>query len=90
MSKRIQFRYDGKKLDAEEGQTIAAALIASGVWPLGRLPGTNRIRGPFCGMGVCFECEVLINEIRRSRSCMLWIEEGMNVRLTEIGAAVDI
>jgi D-hydroxyproline dehydrogenase subunit gamma len=37
-------------------------------------------RGIFCGMGVCFDCLMVIDGIPNTRACMTWVREGMDVR----------
>ena len=71
---------DGSPLQAHRGQTIAAALYASGR----RAFRTTRIhgkpRGLYCGMGVCFDCVVKVDG-ETARACMKYVEEGMQVTL---------
>jgi sarcosine oxidase subunit alpha len=40
----------------------------------------GEMRGPLCGIGVCFECRVTINGQHHSRSCQVLCQEGMDVR----------
>ena len=37
-------------------------------------------RGVFCGMGVCFDCLVVVDGIPNTRACVTWVREGMNVQ----------
>ena len=53
--KKFNFYFDGKKVSAFEGDSIAAALLDSGKYISGeRVNGKKR--GLYCGMGVCNEC----------------------------------
>ena len=76
----ILLTVDGVPLAAYRGQTIAAALYASGR----RVFRSNRIngkpRGLYCGMGVCFDCIVKVNG-ESSRACMTPVVDGMQVTL---------
>jgi NADH dehydrogenase/NADH:ubiquinone oxidoreductase subunit G len=40
----------------------------------------------FCGIGICFECLVSVQGMGRVRSCMVEVQPGMHVHLTEQGA----
>jgi hypothetical protein len=50
-NKKIRFTFDGKKVDAFEGDTIVSALIASGRNVLSRSFKYHRPRGELCGCG---------------------------------------
>ncbi len=43
---------------------------------------TGKPRAPFCGMGVCQECRVLVDG-RRRLACQTVCAEGMRVETTE-------
>ncbi|MFN0108038.1 MAG: FAD-dependent oxidoreductase [Blastocatellia bacterium] len=49
---------------------------------------TGEARAPLCGMGICFECRVTVNDQAHSRSCQIPVTEGQNVR-TECGRLND-
>jgi NADH dehydrogenase/NADH:ubiquinone oxidoreductase subunit G len=42
-------------------------------------------RGPFCGMGVCYECLVTVNGVPKQRSCMTEVEDNMEIQIHEPG-----
>ncbi len=70
---------DGDKLEARRGETVAAALIARGDAAL-RHTRRGYGRGLYCGMGVCFECLVMVDGLPNTRACMTWVRDGMDVR----------
>jgi hypothetical protein len=73
----FEFRFDGKTIDAYPGDTIASALIASGI--LGFCVNRQgEQRGVFCGMGVCGDCRVLIGG-RSRRACVEPARENLEV-----------
>ncbi len=80
--------FDGEPVRATPGQTVAAALIASGrpSWRTTRSRGERR--GLFCGIGVCFDCLVTVNEVRSLRACLLTAQPG-DVVVSERGANRD-
>ena len=75
----VRFTFDGREIQALEGETIAAALGAEQVTAV-RLARSGAPRGPFCGMGVCFDCLVTVNGRPSQRACLTKVEAGMDVR----------
>ncbi len=75
---------DGRRLAATEGQSLAAVLVANGIWHFKRNPVSAEPRGPFCGMGVCLECELEVDGRPGVRSCLTPARDGMRV-LTAFG-----
>lgn len=82
-TRKVKIKVDGIEIDAYRGETVLAALVASGYKKLKRSQVTGEYRGPLCGMGVCYECQVMINGIPNLRSCMIEVEDNMDIRLHE-------
>jgi predicted molibdopterin-dependent oxidoreductase YjgC len=83
----VSFTFDGEPMTAEAGQTVGAALLAAGIrsWRVTRSGG--RPRGLFCGIGVCFDCLVDVNEDRAVRACLVPVRNGDEVRTSaSVGA----
>jgi hypothetical protein len=76
----IIFELDGRQLSAYEGESIAAAAISAGIRTLRLAPRTNEPRGVYCGMGVCFDCLVIIDGMPNQRACMTEVSPGMRVQ----------
>lgn len=72
---------DGRALPATDGQTLLGALIAEGYRVLRDNPVTGEPRGGYCGMGVCFECEVEVDGRPQVRACMELVRDGQRVHL---------
>lgn len=72
-------RFDDAEITAYPGESIAAVLIASGI-AASRISRTSGRRGYFCGMGLCWECLVTVNDRANQRACMQTAEAGMVVR----------
>lgn len=75
---------DGAAVPVIAGQTIAAALIASGRSSWRRTRGSGEPRGLFCGIGVCFDCLITVNDVRSVRACLTTARPG-DVVVTERG-----
>ncbi|MFV2092638.1 MAG: (2Fe-2S)-binding protein, partial [Hyphomicrobiales bacterium] len=54
----VRFHFEGRELQAREGITLAAALLANGETNFRESVTSGAPRGPFCLMGACFECLV--------------------------------
>lgn len=79
MSEVARFRFDGEEMTARAGQTIAAALLSSGVRSLRWTSRHGEPRGLFCGMGICHECMVRVNGRPNVRACQIEVADGMCV-----------
>ena len=75
----MRFTFEGTPMRAFAGESVAAALLASGIRSLRTTPG-GEPRGLFCGMGVCFDCLVEIDGVPYQRACRLTVKDGMSVR----------
>ncbi|MFI5011371.1 MAG: (2Fe-2S)-binding protein [Hyphomicrobiales bacterium] len=81
----IRFTFDGREMTGRRGDTVAAALLAAGVLACRTTPVSNAARGPYCMMGVCFDCLVTIDGAGNRQACLVPLEEGMRVE-TQFGA----
>jgi predicted molibdopterin-dependent oxidoreductase YjgC len=70
---------DGRQVLAHEGESVAALLLAEGHVATRRTRGGSP-RGVFCGMGVCFDCLVVVDGVPNVRACVTWVRDGMDVR----------
>jgi predicted molibdopterin-dependent oxidoreductase YjgC len=76
---KVSFSFEGRPLVANEGDTVAAALLAAGIFALRNSPVSGRPRAPYCMMGVCFECVVVIDGRSSHQACMTVVAEGMRI-----------
>jgi len=85
---RCTFMFEDMRIDAYQGETIAAALLASGRREF-RRDSLQRPRGPYCNMGTCFECVVEVRSEssdggpftwRVVRACLVAVADGLTVR----------
>ena len=78
--KAVTFRFEEKSISAQEGETVAAALLVAGEVHLRTSPVSGGGRAPYCWMGVCFECLLEIDGQPNQQSCLILVKEGMRVR----------
>jgi aerobic-type carbon monoxide dehydrogenase small subunit (CoxS/CutS family) len=70
---------NGARVTVPAGTTVAGAILRSGESVLRRSVRAEP-RGPLCGMGICFECRVTINDRPHCRSCQIVCADGMDVQ----------
>ena len=73
----INFQFEDESLIANTGQSVAAALLANQKRVMRETRIAEKPRGIFCGVGVCFDCLVVIDDLPNQRSCITEIKEGM-------------
>jgi hypothetical protein len=79
----VEILVDGRAVRALDGQSVAGALHQAGVAMLRRNPVTGEPRGAFCGMGVCFECELTVDGIPGTRACMTRVRDGLRIETSD-------
>jgi hypothetical protein len=67
---------DGEPIDGVEGQTIAGVLLSTGRLSWRTTSAAGRPRGVFCGIGVCYDCLVVVNGLRDVRACQRRAVDG--------------
>ena len=75
---KFEIEVDGKIILARKGQTIAEALLTSGLRGL-RITRKQSPRGVYCGMGICYECRMIVNGIPNVRTCMTLATPGCRI-----------
>jgi predicted molibdopterin-dependent oxidoreductase YjgC len=79
-SETIAVAIDGEPFEARAGDTVAAALLASGRAAMRSTPVSGAPRGPFCMMGVCYDCLVTIDDAPNQQACLVLVAPGMRIR----------
>jgi D-hydroxyproline dehydrogenase subunit gamma len=70
---------DGRSHLAQRGETVASLLLRLGQAAVRRSPVSGAFRGPYCMMGVCYECLIEVDG-RPAQACMARVAEGMEIR----------
>jgi predicted molibdopterin-dependent oxidoreductase YjgC len=74
----VTIELEGRPVTAYLGETVATVLLAEGHHAM-RTTVQGAPRGIFCGMGVCFDCLVVVDGQPNTRACMTFVEAGMRV-----------
>lgn len=83
----VEIIIGGERCTAYAGETVATALMAIGTRSFRRTARAGSSRGLYCGMGVCYDCLVVVNGRPNTRACMTYVRNGMKVQLQEGWAA---
>jgi predicted molibdopterin-dependent oxidoreductase YjgC len=75
--------FNDQPLFVPGGSSVAAALLAAGVFRFRATPVSGSPRAPYCMMGACFECLVEIDGVPGRQSCMVQVRAGMRIRSQE-------
>lgn len=77
----VQLTVNGQTIHVPAGSVVATA-IAQVPHDAYRHSAQGEARAPLCGMGICYECRVTINQQPHCLSCQTLCEEGMVVTTT--------
>ncbi len=78
-ARAVTIRVDGQPVAARAGDTVAAALFAAGIDRCRTSAVGGAPRGPYCMMGVCFDCLVEIDGVGNRQGCLVPVQDGMVV-----------
>lgn len=89
-NEKIAFLYEGQPLQGYQGDTIASALHAAGIKALSQSIHLKRPRGFYCAIGNCASCNMVVNGVPNTRTCITPLKEGMVVEhQTNLGVLYD-
>ena len=75
----VRIKVDGRDVEAREGDSVAAAMLAAGYSSCRNTPVSGAPRGPYCMTGACFDCLVTIDGVGSRQGCVVTVREGMSV-----------
>jgi hypothetical protein len=77
MLSQVTVIVNGAPVVVPSGATVAVAVVLAG--QACRKSVSGELRGPLCGMGICFECRVAIDGNLHARSCQVLCQPGMEI-----------
>jgi sarcosine oxidase, subunit alpha len=86
----LRFTFDGKSVEAFEGDTIGSALYAAGRRTFSRSFKYHRRRGLLCCAGQCPNCIVAVDGAPGVRACVEPVREGMQVEHLNASPGLDL
>lgn len=75
----VEIEVDSRSINAEADESVASAMLRAGITEFRKTPVTDSPRGPFCMMGLCFECIVEIDGIWNQQACTTKVRDGMKI-----------
>ena len=76
----VEFEFDGRRIQAFRGDTVASALYAGGIRVFSRSFKYHRPRGLMCCAGNCPNCLVTVGDEPNVRACVRPVAPGLVVR----------
>ncbi len=77
----VTIYFEGRPIQAKEGEPIAAALMNAGVRAFRTTQLRHEPRGLFCAMGRCSDCMMIVDGQPNTRTCVTPVREGMTVEV---------
>ncbi|MCA3359611.1 MAG: (2Fe-2S)-binding protein [Roseomonas sp.] len=74
----VTITVEGQQVAVHPGESLAAALIAAGLWRFGEGEDPARPRTAFCMMGVCQQCLLRLDG-RLVQACLTPVAAGQEV-----------
>ena len=78
---QVNLLVDGSGVTCFAGETVSSAILTTRRWVAG---DEVRLRGIYCGIGVCFECVITIDGVSGARACMTPVRDGMRVSTVHV------
>jgi hypothetical protein len=70
---------EGKPIVVHAGDTAAAAAMLAGLSHTRTSPVDNSPRAPYCMIGTCFECLLVIDGVASRQGCLVQVREAMRI-----------
>ncbi|NOQ63237.1 MAG: (2Fe-2S)-binding protein [Methyloprofundus sp.] len=68
-----------QKISVPMGTSVAAMALSNGLRSTRTTVISNSRRAPFCMMGVCYDCLMIIDGKANQRACMTHVAQDMHV-----------
>jgi predicted molibdopterin-dependent oxidoreductase YjgC len=85
----VEVTLNGQKIQVSQEMTVAAAALTQGLRFTRTTSVSNSKRLPFCMMGVCYDCLMVIDGKANQRACSTYIKKGMQIETQQgVGASL--
>ncbi len=74
---------NGQSVQALKGSSVAAVALSQNLSYTRTSPVYASKRAPFCMMGVCYECLMVIDGQPNQRACSTYVQEGMRIEIQQ-------
>ena len=90
LAEPVRIDFEGQAIEADAGDSVAAALLSAGVIRFGESVPGGTARGPHCLIGNCFDCLLDIDGEPGLQSCRVKVRPGMRVRRQAVEFALSV
>lgn len=88
-SNRVTITINNVAQQVPAGYSVTAALLSTGHNSNRSSVISGQSRGPYCLMGVCFECLCQIDGISNRQGCMTTVQQGMAINFQQGSGDID-
>ena len=78
-AEKVEVILNQQKILVPLGTTVAAMVLAQGLRTTRTTPVSGANRAPFCMMGVCYDCLMIIDGQANQRTCTTYVRQGMQI-----------
>jgi D-hydroxyproline dehydrogenase subunit gamma len=78
-SATVAVEVEGRAVAVPKDASAAAAALIAGLASTRTSAATGEARAPYCMMGVCFECLLVIDGEPSQQGCMVQVRPGMRI-----------
>lgn len=75
----VEVILNGQPVQVPQGTSVAAIALTQGLHYTRTTPISNSKRAPFCMMGVCYDCLMVIDGKANQRACAVYVKAGMQI-----------
>ena len=88
-AEKVEVILNQQKILVPQGTTVAAMALSQGIRATRTTPVSGTKRAPFCMMGVCYDCLMIIDGKANQRACVTYVKNGMRVETQQgVGPAL--
>lgn len=85
----IEIELNGEVMQVSRGLSVASVMLSQGQTYTRTTPVSGSKRAPYCMMGVCYDCLMIIDGQANQRACSIPVENGMRIE-TQLGVGSAI
>ncbi len=86
---RVEIILNGQPLLVSVGISVAAAVLSNDQRYTRTTSISDSKRAPFCMMGVCYDCLMVIDGKANQRACATYVHDGMTID-TQLGEGPEM
>lgn len=85
----VQVVLNGRPVQVPKGVSVAAVALSHDLGFTRTTPISGHKRAPFCMMGVCYDCLMIIDGKANQQACATYVQDGMHIDIQQ-GVGPDL